>query len=164
MDIFNTIINSEAFLIVISGVLIFAFQKLLSQLWIAPTVDFKKCLSRIESSLNRWDFLYIYTEGKNNLIGSDGISMDERIKIFRKELNDLAFNLISTYNALPIAERFWIKTVRRINIKDAKHSILTLSTNIAREGDWKTSGSKAKSEIKNLYKHLKLSRYLQSPF
>lgn len=164
MGIFNTIINSEAFLIVISGVFIFAFQKLLSQLWIAPTVDFKKCLSRIESSMNRWDFLYMYTEGKNNLVGSDGLSMDERIKIFRKELSGLVFDLISTYNALPGVEKLWVKIARRINIKDAKHSILTLSTNIAKDGDWKTGESKAESEIKNVYKHLKLSRYLQSPF
>lgn len=163
-NILNTITNSEAFLIVISGVLIFSFQKLFSQLWIAPVVDFKKCLSKIESSMNRWDFLYKYAEGTNNSIGSDELSMDERIRLFRKELNNLTFKLISTYNALPILERFWIKTVRRINVQNAKSSILILSTCIAKDGDWKTGESKAGIEINNVYKYLKLSKDLQSPF
>ena len=43
----ETILNSEAFLIVISGVAIFTLQNLISQLWILPLVEFKKCLAKI---------------------------------------------------------------------------------------------------------------------
>ncbi len=52
----ETIINSKVFLIVISGVLIFTIQNLVLKLWISPIVDFKKCLAKIETLLNRYVF------------------------------------------------------------------------------------------------------------
>jgi len=56
MNMTETIINSEAFLIVISGVLIFTIQNLVLKLWILPIVDFKKCLAKIETLLSRYSF------------------------------------------------------------------------------------------------------------
>ena len=161
LNLINKLVTSEVSLIVISGVLIFSFQKLVSQLWISPVIDFKKCLSKIESLMNRWDFLYKYTEGKNNYVGSDGLLMDERIKLFRKELSELVFELVMTYNLLPALEKLWIRYVYRLNIKSAKSSMLILSTSVAKESDWKTGDSISEKEINNIYTYLRLSKILQ---
>jgi len=56
INMIEIITNSEAFLIIISGVLIFTIQNLVLRLWISPIVDFKKCLAKIETLLNRYAF------------------------------------------------------------------------------------------------------------
>ena len=69
----DTIITSEAFLIVISGVVIFTLQNLISQLWISPIVEFKKCLAKIETLLTRYAFLCDFEYGSNNGMMEEGV-------------------------------------------------------------------------------------------
>lgn len=152
-----SVLNNPIFLTVISGVLIFAIQKLISELWIAPIIEFRKCLAKIETSMNRWDFLSKYTYKKSNLVSASG-TMDEAIENFRKELNSLTTELVGSYNSLPFLGKLWLQKVRRINISEAKPALLTLSVTISSEGDWSTGESKAEKEIDNIYKYLKFKK------
>ncbi|KKU81691.1 MAG: hypothetical protein UY07_C0011G0011 [Parcubacteria group bacterium GW2011_GWA1_47_8] len=152
----ETIINSEAFLIVISGVLIFIFQNLISQLWISPIVEFKKCMSKIDTLLARWGFLYKFEYGKSQSLSSPNGTMDEAIENFRKEIGNFATELIGAYNSLPLLEKLWLR-VRGIDVKSAKPALLTLSVSISAEDDWKTGASKAKSEMDKIYKYLRIT-------
>jgi hypothetical protein len=155
------ITTSEPFLIVISGVLIYTIQQLISQLWILPIKEFKKCIANIETLMNRWDFLFYYTEGKTGSLADSHGSMDERIKTFRKQLNDSATELIYSYNSLPTAEKLTFR-IQGFNIKKVKTSLIILSVNIAKEGDWANGASKASKEINTIYKYLKISKSLKS--
>lgn len=113
--------------------------------------------------MNRWDFLHLYTEGKTGSLADSHGSMDERIKFFRMELNNVTTELIYTYNSLPFLEK-WLLGVQGFDVKKAKTSLLTLSSQVAKEGDWKLKGSESAKEIENVYSYLKLSKYLQSKF
>lgn len=151
------ILNNPIFLTVISGVLIFAIQKLISELWVVPIVEFRKCLAKIETSMDRWGFLYKYTYKNNNLVNADG-AMDEAIENFRRELSYLTTELVGSYNSLPFLEKLWLKKVRMINISEAKPALLALSAVISSEGDWKTGESKAEKEIAKVYKYLRFGK------
>ena len=153
----ETIINSEAFLIVISGVLIFALQNLISQLWISPAIDFRKCLSKIETSLARWSFLHRFEYKKNNLASAEG-TMDQVIENFKKEISNLVTELIGSYNLLPAPEK-WYLNIKGVDINKAKQSLLALSVLVASKGDWNTGDSKAKGEMNKIYTYLKFKKY-----
>jgi hypothetical protein len=162
-NIFYVISNSEAFLIVFSGVLIYTIQQLISQLWIDPVKEFKQCRAKIETLMNRWDFLHFYTEGKTSALNDAEGSMDERIKVYRKELNNVTTELIYSYNSLPLfVKRLYC--MWGFDVRKAKTSLLTLSVMVAKEGDWTLTGSKSSDEINKIYAHLKLSKYLRSDF
>ncbi|MEA1937149.1 MAG: hypothetical protein U9N04_03495 [Patescibacteria group bacterium] len=148
----ETIINSEAFLIIISGVLIFTFQKLFSQLWILPVVDFKKCLAKIETLLNRYAFLYAFEYGANNRM------MDSDIEYFRKELKNLTSEMLGNYYVLPCLMKIWFKKIRNINIHKAKSEILTLSAVVSTHKDISREKSKAEISIENIPKYLNFSQ------
>src|SRR3990167_11475015 len=98
----ETIINSEAFLIVISGVVIFTLQNLVSQLWISPIVEFRKCLARIETLLTRYAFLCGFEYGSN------GGMMDAEIEYFRRELKNITSEILGVYSILPKLEKWWL--------------------------------------------------------
>lgn len=153
----GTIINSEAFLIVISGVLIFTLQNLISQLWISPIVEFKKCLAKIETLMARWSVLHKYEYKNNNLVTADG-TMDEAIENFKKELSRLTTELIGTYNALPLIEKWWLK-MKGVDVNKTKRALLTLSVIISVKGDWSTGESKAGIEINKIHENLKFRKY-----
>jgi len=160
-NILNTISNSEVFVIVMSGVLIFTLQQLISQLWIPPFVKFKECITDIESLMNRWDVLHRFTEGKNTSIDSHG-KMDDRIKEYRIELNEIATRLVYRYNALSWISKIWYRFVRRFDFKKAKGALLTLSTTVSAKNDYASGKSKSSEEIEKIYSALKISKYLQS--
>src|SRR3989344_4713346 len=110
----ETILNSEAFLIVISGVVIFTLQNLISQLWISPIVELKKCLARIETLLTRYAFLCGFEYDTNGGI------MNNDIEYFRRELKNLTSEMIGAYNILPKIEKWWLRKRYRIDIIKAK--------------------------------------------
>jgi|SRR3989344_148021 len=144
----ETIINSEAFLIVISGVVIFTLQNLVSQLWISPIVEFKKCLARIEALLTRYAFLSAHEQDLNNGI------MNNDIKHFKKELKNLVSEMLCTYNVLPELEKWWFKNIKKINIIKAKTEMLTLSAVVSTKKDIEKEKSRAETAIENIPKYL----------
>lgn len=144
----KTILNSEAFLIVISGVVIFTLQNLISQLWILPLVEFKKCLARIETLLTRYAFLCTFEYRSNNGL------MDAEIEHFRKELKNLTSEMIGTYSILPKLEKWWLKRLYGIDIIKAKTEILTLSAVVSTKKDIDKEKSRAEIAIENIPKYL----------
>ncbi|SRR3989344_2052110 len=148
----ETIINSEAFLIVISGVLIFVFQKLSSELWISPTIEFKKCLGKLEALLIRYEFLSGYEYGTNN--GANNHDVD----YFRQELRSLTSELISTFVALPSLEKLWLR-IRRIDVNNTKPQLLLLSQVISTKEDIIKEKPKAKEAIKKIRNLLKFKPF-----
>ncbi len=144
----NTIVNSEAFLIVISGVVIFTLQNLISQLWISPIVEFKKCLARIETLLTRYAFLSTYEQDSNNGM------MDNDIEHFRRELKNLTSEMIGSYNILPKLEKWWFKKMYRVDIIKAKTEMLTLSAVVSTKSDLLKEKSRAEVAIENIPKYL----------
>lgn len=145
---FETILNSEAFLIVISGVLIFTTQNLVSQLWILPIVDFQKCLAKIETLLTRYAFLSCFEYGSNNGI------MDKDIEYFRGELKNLTSDMVGTYNMLPKLEKWWFKKLHGIDIIKAKTEMLTLSAIVSTKKDLQKENPRAEDAIKNIPEYL----------
>ena len=148
----KTIINSEALLIIISGVLIFTFQKLASQLWISPVVDFKKCLAKIETLLNRYAFLCRFEYGTNNGM------MDSDIEYFREELKNITSEMLGDYYVLPYPMKIWFKKIRNIDIHKAKSEILTLSAVISTNKNVLKEKSRAEISIENIPKYLNFSQ------
>ena len=147
----ETILNSEAFLIVISGVVIFTLQNLISQLWILPLVEFKKCLAKIETLLIRYAFLCDFEYNSN------GGLMDAEIEYFRKELKNLASEMLGAYNILPGPERWWFKNIKKINILKTKTEILTLSAVVSTKKDVAKVKPRAEIAIENIPKYLNFS-------
>ena len=148
----NTVINSEAFLIVVSGVIIFTLQNLISQLWIFPIVEFKKCLARIETLLTRYAFLCDFEYNTN------GGMMNNDIEHFRRELKNLTSELIGTYNILPKLEKWWLKRRYGINIIKAKMEMLTLSAVVSTPKDVLKEKPRAEVAIENIPKYLNFQK------
>ena len=148
----ETIINSDAFLIVISGVLIFTFQKLVSQLYISPVVDFIKCLAKIEMLLNRYAFLCGYEYGTN------GGGNDSDVEYFRKELRDMVSEMLGCYYILPYPMKIWFEKIRKIDIYKAKPEMLMLSFYVSTRKDILKQKSRAKIAIKNIPEYLNFSQ------
>lgn len=144
------ILNSEAFLIVISGVVIFTLQNLISQLWILPLVEFKKSLAKIETLLIRYAFLCDFTYNSN------GGLMDVEIEHFRRELKNLASEIIGAYNILPGAEKWWFEKIKKVNILKAKTELLTLSAVVSTEKDVAKEKPRAEIAIENIPRCLDL--------
>lgn len=86
-------------------------------------------------------------------MGPNG-SMDEAIENFRRELGNLATELIGAYNSLYFLEKFWLK-LKGINVGEAKSALLTLSVTL---GVWKAGESKAEKEIEKVYKYLRFEK------
>lgn len=148
----DTIINSEAFLIVISGVVIFTLQNLISQLWIYPLVEFKKCLARIEALLTRYAFLCCFEYGTNNRI------MDSEIEYFRRELKNLTSEMLGAHSILPKLEKWWLKKRYGIDIIKAKTEMLTLSAVVSTRNDALKTKPRAEVAIENIPKYLNFSQ------
>ncbi|MDP3726416.1 MAG: hypothetical protein Q8R36_04440 [bacterium] len=146
--ILNTIITSEAFLIVISGVLIFTAQKLISELWIAPIIAFKKCLAKLETLLIRYEFLCGYEYGSNNSAN------DADVDYFRQELKSIVSELIGTFSALPFFEK-WMLLIRRVNIQQTKPELLILSARISTKKDVMEEIPRSERAIANIRTYLK---------
>ena len=142
---------SDIFLAVISGVLIFTLQKLISQLWISPLVKFKKCLARIEAFLNRYASLCYFKYGKNN-----GMA-DYDIKYFQKELRSMVSWMLVTYSILPKPEKWWLKKHYKINIRKAQTEMLTLVSVIGTMQGIENGKTRAEIAIENIAKHLNFS-------
>ena len=102
----ENIINGDLFLIVFSGVVIFVAQRLISDLWITPNIEFEKCLGKIDTLLIKYEFLCGYEFGSN-----DGAN-DEDVRFFKKELRFIASDIVGKFRALFFAERCWVKRIR----------------------------------------------------
>ena len=148
----DTIITSEAFLIVISGVVIFTLQNLISQLWISPIVEFKKCLAKIETLLTRYAFLCDFEYGSNNGM------MDNDIEYFRRELKNITSEMLGAYNILPKLEKWGLRKRHGINIVKAKTEMLTLSAVVSTRRDVSREKSRAEIAIESIPQHLNFSR------
>ena len=148
---------SEVFLIVISGVLVFAIQKIISDVWIVRNIDFQKCLARIEILLIRANKMYLWTEGKNNMITSEGITFDGYVKAVRKKINLATYELIRSYNSLFFLDKLWLK-IRGRRIPKSVPELLSLSVSLSSEKDWRGSESTAKENIDNVFNYLKLNK------
>ena len=125
----ETIITSEPFLIVFSGVVIFVAQRLISDLWVSPNIEFQKCMGRIDTLLIRYEFLSGYVYGSN-----DGAN-DDDVNFFREETRDVVMDLVGKFRALFFIERLWLEYVRGININDTKPLLLLLSQKISTKKD-----------------------------
>ena len=142
-------INTEVFSVVISGVLIFTFQKLVSQLWISPIVDFKKCLAKIETLLNRYAFLCSYEYGGND-------ATDSEVEYFRKELRDIISEMLGTYYVLPcLYRKIWLG---RIDIHKAKSEMFIVSGLISTYRDVRKEKIQAEISIEKISKYLNFSQ------
>lgn len=150
--ILNTIITSEAFLIVISGVLIFTAQKLISELWIAPIITFKKCLAKLETLLILYEFLCGYEYGSNN--GANDADVD----YFRQELKNIVTELVGTFNVLPLFEK-WILWVRRVNVQQVKPELRILFARISTREDVMEEIPRSKKAIANIRTYLKFKAF-----
>ena len=150
-NMIETIINSEAFLIVISGVIIFTLQNLISQLWISPIVEFKKCLARIETLLTRYAFLSRFEYDTNGGI------MNSDTEYFRRELKNLTSEMLGSYSILPKSEKWWLKKRYGIDIIKAKTEMLTLSAVVSTHDDVHKVEPRAEIAIKNIPKYLNFS-------
>jgi len=122
------ILSSEAFLIVISGVVIFSVQKIISELWIRPLVRFFEVRGKLEVLILRYSYLSQVSLGVSD-------RTDSEIFIFKDSLRELAGELIAYYNTLPFLEKFWIEKVKRIKVKDSKKSLIQLSNIVATPSD-----------------------------
>lgn len=140
--------NSEAFLIVFSGVLIFTVQKLISDLWIAPNIEFQKCMGKIDTLLIRYEFLCGYEYGSN------GGANDDDVNFFRKEIRDAVMDLVGKFRALLFIERLWLEW-RGVNINQAKPQLLRLSQIISTKKDVEKVVPDAKVKIEEIRKNLK---------
>ena len=146
----ETIISSEVFLIVISGVLIFTIQNLVLKLWILPIIDFKKCLAKIETLLNRYAFLYAAEYGTNNG------AMDSEIEYFRKELRNIISEMLGDYYVLPnLYRKIWL---RKIDIHKAKSEMFTLSNFISTHRDVLKEKTQAEISIEKILEYLNFSQ------
>jgi hypothetical protein len=154
LDVFK----SDVFIIVISGVVIFAAQKLISEIWISPNLEFQRCLAKIETLMSRAYSLYKFEYKNNNMISSAGAPMDVEIENIRKELNIATYELIGAHSMLFMPEKWWLK-IRGIDVRKAKSALLTLSVIICSKGDWSTAESKAEKEMKKVYKYLKFGKF-----
>ncbi len=150
--IINTIITSEAFLIVISGVLIFTIQRLISELWIAPIIAFKKCLAKLETLLIRYEFLCGYEYGSNNGPANDDVDY------FRQELKNIASELVGTFNALPFFEK-WMLRIRGVNVQQTKPELLILSARISIRKDVMEVIPRSEKAIANIRTYLKFKAF-----
>ena len=142
------LLKSEAFLIVISGVLIFTIQNLISQLWIFPIIEFKKCVAKIETLLTRYAFLSMFEFGSNSEI------IDRDIEYFRVELKNLTSEIIGVYNMLPKLEKWWLKKRYSIDTIKVKTEILILSSVVGIKDDLKKDKSRSEIAIENISKYL----------
>ena len=144
----ETVLNSEAFLIIISGVVIFTLQNLISQLWISPIVEFRKCLARIETLLTRYAFLCGFEYGSN------GGMMDAEIEYFRRELKNITSEILGVYSILPKLEKWWLRKRYGIDIIKAKTEILTLSAVVSTKKDIEKEKPRSETAIENIPKYL----------
>lgn len=150
MDI---LLDKDVYLIIISGVLIFVVQKLISDLWILPNIEFQKCLGKLDVLLIRYEFLCGYEYGSNE--GSN----DEDGDYFKAELKNIVMDLISKYRALFSAERWWCRYVLKINVNQTKPQILLLSQLISTKKDVMVVDSKAGQCMKNIRINLKFKEF-----
>jgi hypothetical protein len=149
-------LSNDASLIVLSGIVIFAAQRIISDIWIAPNLEFNKAMTKVERLLMKAEDLHRWTHGKNNSTSSTGKSMDQEIEDLRRELNVATWELIGAYRSLYFLERWWLG-VRGVNVYAAKPSLLALSVLLCAPGDWDKAESKAKQKIDKANHHLKLT-------
>lgn len=149
----ETIINSEALLIIFSGVVIFTAQRLISDLWISPHLEFKKSMGRIDVLLIRYEFL------SDHEYGSSGGGNDEDIVFFRQEIRNTVVDLVGKFRALFFIERWWLEYIRRININQTKPQLLYLSQIISTNKDVIREVPDAKKLIEGIRGNLKFEPF-----
>jgi hypothetical protein len=122
------IFNSEPFLIVLSGVVIFTAQKIISELWIKPLVKFLETRGKLEVLILRYAYLSQVSLGISK-------RTDEEIYLFKDTLRELAGELIASYNILPRFEKWWIVNLRNIKVTESSRSIIQLSNLVSTPSD-----------------------------
>lgn len=122
------VLESEPFIIVISGVLIFAIQQVLLEFWIKPVKEFKSVISKIEVLILRYEYFTSVTLGLTD-------HLDKEIWFFKNNLRKLTGELSANYRNLPTLLQIWIKVVRGIDVMKAKKELIGVSNLIASPSD-----------------------------
>jgi hypothetical protein len=148
----ETVLVNE-FSLILTGVVIFTVQRLISDLWISPNIEFQKCLGRLETLLIRYEFLCGYEFGSNN--GTN----DGDVVFFKQEIKTIVTDLIGNFTALFFAEKWWLKHVRKINIHQTKPQLLILSDTISTRKDVIKEEPRAEKAIENIRKNLKFKTF-----
>lgn len=151
-QLIDTVTTSEPFLIVVSGVIIFVAQKLISELWISPVISFRKCMGKIETLLIRYEFLCGYEYGSN------GGANDVDVNYFRQELRDIVTELVGAFTALPFFEK-WVLRLKGINIYQTKPELFILSTTISTKKDVIKETPRSEKAIANIRTYLKFKEF-----
>lgn len=157
IEIINTL-KIEIFLTITGGILIFVIQKLIIEVWINPNLEFWKCMVKIETLMIHALSLYKWEYKKNNLKSSKGMSVDEEIENFRKELNVATYELTESYCGLFLLEKFWLKLLG-VNVRKARPALLALSVIICSKESWelKDGNFKIEKQMDKIYKLLKIN-------
>jgi len=130
------------------GVVIFTLQNLVSQLWIIPIVEFKKCIAKLETLLTRYAFLCDFEYGSN------GGLMDSEIEHFRRELKNITSEILGAHSILPKLGKWWLKKLYGIDIIKAKTEILILSAVVSTKRDIEKEKPRSETAIENIPKYL----------
>lgn len=122
------VVESEPFIIVISGVLIFAIQQVLLEFWIKPVKEFKSVISKIEVLILRYEYLTSVTLGLAD-------HLDKEIWFFKNNLRNLTGELSAQYRNLPTIVKVWMKVVRGLDLMRAKKELVSVSNLISSPSD-----------------------------
>lgn len=139
--------------IIIIGLIIFAVQKIISDIWIMPNIEFRRCLAKMETLLLRACDMYKWTEGKGKMISGAGVSFDETVKVLRSDLSNTTWELIGLYNSLYFIDKWWLK-LKKVDILKARTHLLSTSVMVYSSNDWKNGESESIKHIKKANEYL----------
>lgn len=143
------VFESEPFIIVISGVLIFAIQQVLLEFWFKPVKEFKSVISKIEVLILRYEYLTSVTLGLAD-------HLDKEIWFFKNNLRNLTGELSAQYRNLPTIVKVWMKVVRGLDVMRAKTELISVSNLISSPSDVQKPEPQASKFLSMAKKSLKL--------
>jgi len=122
---------NEIYQLFITGILIFAFQRIFVELWIKPLNVFYSTLNRLESFLIKYAYLSQRVWSQNKIL-------DQELREGRDKIREYAGDLIANYSRLFILEKIWIKRFKKLDIQKAKKSLIKLSNYLGNIDETKT--------------------------
>ena len=140
--------KNELFNIFLTGIFIFAFQQTFTELWIKPLKEFKEVLKRLESFLIKYAYLSQVIWGQNEIL-------DKELLDGRSKFREYAGDLIAGYTNMSFLEKLWFKCIKKINVKQAKKSLIKLSNLLGNTDEIINLRLEASKEIDNIRKYLK---------
>ncbi len=138
---------SEIYELFLTGILIFAFQQVLLELWIKPIKEFNLVLKKLES------FLIHYAYLSQPLWGQSG-KLDGELEEGQDKMREYAGDLVASYSSLLFLEKLWLLKVKKYNILEARRSLIRLSNLIGNKDEGINLRIEAASAIDNIKKCL----------